>query len=104
MIIKIGRKITVARAVEWTGPGRTKPICFILKCPYCQESQWIHIDELYRSTDGSINNYQCDCCGKGADRVKLWSPLWSHNQKSEVSKTLMFRPKNAGWRSIDSSK
>lgn len=93
MVIQVNHKKVKAKAIEWSDTTRMNPICFILKCPYCQVSQWVNKKNLYIGADNSKNNHQCRHCNQGTKR-KL---MWTDRPKPED----VFKPKTPGWRSLN---
>jgi hypothetical protein len=94
MVIRVNHKKTIAKAVEWADKKRKKPIGFMLKCPYCHKSQWVHKKQLYIGYNGTKNNHRCKHCRIGLARIrKFGDPTYLAPQDG-------FFPRSPGWRSI----
>ena len=97
MVIRVYRKRALAKAIEWSDKTKKNPICFMMKCPYCNKEQWVHIKELYTDFRGVKNNHRCSNkkCGLGNAPKRL------HSSPKYIEGLYKgFKPKTPGWRSI----
>lgn len=95
MVIRINHKKVIGKAIEWSDKARKQPICFIAKCPYCLEKQWIRKQELYTAHNNTKNNHRCYSCGVGAAPKRLFK---GPDYIEVPFKGL--KPRNPGWRSV----
>lgn len=93
MAILVNHKIAIGKPIQWSDRTRKKPVCYMLKCPWCREEQWVSVSRLYVGSDGSKNNHQCKHCGAGTEPRGGWD-------KRKAEPEDVFKPKCPGWRSI----
>ena len=92
--ISIGDQKVSAKAIEWADKLRLNPYGFLVTCPHCHKEQWFQKSTLYIAHDNTKNNLRCKFCRKGKQPKRMWGdPTYSSHPN--------FRPKNPGWRSLD---
>ena len=91
--IFIGHIEVKARLIQWADINRSKPVAFLVRCPYCQIERWGRMADLYVGFDHTSNNLKCKQCG--ACKVR-----YRDNQRRVVQIDNIFSPAPTGWRSI----